>query len=110
MFFRRSGARSSRYWSDFVCEKTRSRWLHSNVDHVFSHKRGYARKLGIEQLEDRRLLTVNVYVDNVTGHVTVKDQFISNSQQTPFQVLTSIWKITTSRFPRRRHTRAPANY
>src|SRR3954465_4637608 len=53
-----------------LTEKARSLWSGSNVDRVFGFKRDYARKLGIELLEERRLLAYTATLNFATSIVT----------------------------------------
>ena len=56
---------------------------------------------GIETLEDRRLLTTNVYFDNVTNQMTIVDDFADDRLQTTsrnssFPMRTTFRKTTMS--------------
>src|SRR3954464_553442 len=82
MFSRRSGRprRQSRF--GLFGRSIRSSWSHSNTERVFGLKRGYSRRLAIETLEDRRLLTVNVYFDNVNNQISIVDDYRDDVLQT----------------------------
>ena len=54
--------------------------LHSNAERVFPAQAGYSAS-AIETLEDRRLLTVNVYFDNVTSQISIVDDYADDSLQ-----------------------------
>src|SRR3954464_7524233 len=81
MFSRRSGRprRQSRF--GLFGRSIRSSWSHSNTERVFGLKRGYSRRLAIETLEDRRLLTVNVYFDNVNNQMSIVDDYADDVLQ-----------------------------
>src|SRR4051812_13981032 len=82
MFSRRSGhpRRQSRLGS--FGRSIRSSWFHSNAERVFGLKRDYSRRLAFETLEDRRLLTVNVYFDNVNSQIAIVDDYHDDVLQT----------------------------
>src|SRR3954465_14379057 len=82
MFSRRSGHPRRRSRLGLFGQSIRSRLSHSNADRVFGLKRDYSRRLAIETLEDRRLLTVNVYFDNVNNQISVVDDYADDTLQT----------------------------
>src|SRR5262245_14312227 len=82
MFSRRFARRRRASGVVSFAENLRSRWSHSNADRVCSFKRGYSRRLTMEALEDRRMLTTNVYFDNVNNQMAIVDDYADDVLQT----------------------------
>ncbi|MEM8943849.1 MAG: hypothetical protein AAGD11_01595 [Planctomycetota bacterium] len=61
-------------WKSLLADALNNRRLPKGVRRKQSARTTLARRMQIESLEDRRMLAIDVFIDAVTGFVTIKDE------------------------------------